>query len=246
MPKIIDSLSAHWRPVAMSLVAVSLFSGALSLAAAQTQEPKPAVPTPSPVEQQQQQQQASGDGSTGVAGARWEGPNWGVRLAWDPSEWAVEAESIQPGYDGLQIGTPRTTVFIEAYEGFGGDAEACLADAEQEISAREGVTEVVSLPDRPLPVPDDVRGPAQLFGVTASLADGTPYRGIEYVECRTVAPGVAVLEITWQGVVGAFNEDFPRVETLLATLEIPDAGAPMATPVAPTATPGVPQATPIA
>jgi hypothetical protein len=224
-----------------------LFSISLSIAVAQTQESKPEVPSPPVAEHQQQQPPPPiDDRSSGVTGERWEGPNWGVRISWDATEWVVEAESIQLGYDGLQMGTPRTTVFIEAYEGFSGDADACLADAQQEIGRRDGVIDVVTLQDRPLPVAEDVRGPAQLFGVTASLADGTPYRGIEYVECRTIVPGVAVVEITWQGVIGAFNEDFPGVEALLATLELPPASTPLATPGA-AGTPSVPpQATPVA
>src|ERR687893_737152 len=82
----------------------------------------------------------------------------------------------------------------------------------------------------------DVRGAAGLFGLTATLPDGNIYRGVEYVECRTVRPGEAVLEITWQAVTQAFNEDFANVEELLATIEMPEE-SPSATPVAPRATP---------
>ncbi|HEX2280412.1 MAG TPA: hypothetical protein VHG52_01495, partial [Thermomicrobiales bacterium] len=122
------------------------------------------------------------------------------------------------------------------YNGFGGDAEACFAAAEQEIGEREGISEVVPLSDRPLPVAEDVRGVAGLFGVTASLPDGTAYRGVEYVECRTVYPGQTVLEITWQAVTQAFNQDFANVEELLAAIELPE-GPPPATPEVPGATP---------
>src|SRR5918996_987879 len=46
----------------------------------------------------------------------WQGPNFGVRIHWDPAVWSVEGESIEEGYDGLQIGTPISTVFLEAYD----------------------------------------------------------------------------------------------------------------------------------
>lgn len=228
--------SISWRTTAIGALTLLLATVLLPRAAAQTQEPKPEI-LATPVAESGHQ--GSELPESGVSGDTWQGPNWGVRLAWDPAEWAVEAESIVPGYDGLQIGTPRTTVYVEVYDGFGGDPDACLADAEGEIGEREGVSEVVPLANRPLPVPEAVRGPAQLYGVTASLPDGATYRGVEYVECRTVAPGVAVVEITWQGGVNVFNQDFPLVEDLLATLEIPDAAAPSATP-------GIPLATPIA
>ena len=213
---------------------VMLLSVALATAAfAQSQEPKPALPaTPvappaTPV---------SAEATTGVSGSSWQGPNFGVRIHWDPAIWSVEGESIEEGYDGLQLGTPNSTVFLEAYDGFAGDTAACLAAAQQEIGEREGVSEVVPLTDRPLPVAADVRGAAGLFGLSASLPDGTTYHGVEYVECRTIRPGEAVLEITWQAVTQAFNQDFANVEELLAAIEMPEASL-AATPVAPRATP---------
>ena len=68
--------------------------------------------------------------------------------------------------------------------------------------------------------------------MTATIPDGNTYRGVEYVECRTVIPGQTVLEITWQAVTQAFNQDFMNVEELLAAIELPEEAVP-ATPVAP-------------
>jgi hypothetical protein len=221
------------RRLSIYVVVMLLSTGLATVAVAQSQEPKPALPATPVV---QPASPASGEAPTGVSGSSWRGPNFGVRVHWDPAVWSVEGESIGEGYDGLQIGTPSSTVFLEAYDGFAGDAEACFAGAEQEIGEREGISEVVPLTDRPLPVAANARGAAGLFGLTATLPDGTPYRGVEYVECRTVKPGEAVLEITWQAVTQAFNEDFANVEELLATIEMPEE-SPSATPVAPRATP---------
>ncbi len=228
------------RRLSIVAVAILLSTGVATVAVAQSQEPKPDLPaTPvAPTESM-----ASADAGTGVSGTSWQGPNFGVRLRWDPAVWSVEAEFIDEGYDGLQIGTPVSTVYIETYGGFSGDAAACFTAAEQEIGEREGVSEVIPLSDRPLPVAEDVRGVAGLFGLTATLPDGTTYRGVEYVECRTVQAGETVLEITWQAVTQAFNADFANVEELLETIEIPEAPPPAATPVA---TPAAPRATPIA
>lgn len=221
------------RRLSIFVVVLLLSIGLATVAAAQSQEPKPALPA-TPVDQPTSPD--SGEAATGVSGSSWQGPNFGVRIHWDPAVWSVQGESIEEGYDGLQLGTPNSTVFLEAYDGFAGDAEACFAAAEQEIGEREGISEVVPLTDRPLPVAADVRGAAGLFGLTASLPDGTTYRGVEYVECRTVRPGEAVLEITWQAVTQAFNEDFSNVEELLAAIEMPQE-SPAATPVVPRATP---------
>lgn len=222
------------RHVPMIVLAMLLSTGLATVAGAQSQEPKPVLPA-TPVAEADVPSLDSAP--SGVSGSSWQGPNSGVRLTWDPAVWTVEGESIVDGYDGLQIGTPISTVFLEAYEGFAGDAAVCFADAEREIGEREGVSEVIPLSDRPLPAAADVRGEAGLFGLTATLPDGTTYRGVEYIECRTVVPGESVLEITWQGVTQAFNEDFTRVEALLAAIEMPGEPLPAATPIAARATP---------
>lgn len=220
---------AATRHIAILTLALLLSTGITGLASAQSQEPKPILPA-TPV--------ASGEvtpasgATTGVSGSTWTGPSWGAGVSWDAADWTVEAEFIDAGYDGLQIGTPLSTVYLEAYAGFGGDAVACLAAAAAEIAERQGVTEVVPLAGRPLPVPEDQRGEAQLFGLTLTLEDGTVFRGVEYVECRTLVPGTAVLELTWQTIAETFNQDFPRVEELLGAITLPAAAAPLATPIA--------------
>jgi hypothetical protein len=221
------------RYLSILTVFILLSIALAAVTVAQSQEPKPELPA-TPVSQPATP--VSDDAATGLSGSSWQGPNFGVRVRWDPEVWSVEGEFIDEGYDALQIGTSISTVYLEAYDGFDGDAAACFAAAEQEIAEREGVSEVVPLSDRPLPVAEEVRGEAGLFGVTATLPDGNSYRGVEYVECRTVVPGQTVLEITWQAVTQAFNEDFAHVEELLAAIELP-AESPPATPVAPGATP---------
>lgn len=216
----------HFTIVTLALL---LSTGIAGLAGAQSQEPKPVLPA-TPVASEEVAP-ASG-ATTGVSGSTWTGPNWGAGVSWNAADWTVEAEFIDAGYDGLQIGTPLSTVYLEAYAGFGGDADACLADAAAEIVERQGVTEVVPLTGRALPVPEDERGEAQLFGLTLTLEDGTVFRGVEYVECRTLVPGTAVLEITWQTITETFNQDFPRVEELLGAITLPADAAPLATPVA--------------
>ena len=222
------------RQIPMYVVAIVASLGAVAVTGAQSQEPKPVLPA-TPVAESDLP--ALETGVSGVSGSAWEGPNWGVHVSWDPDDWTVEGESIVDGYDGLQIGTPVSTVYIEAYEGFGGDPAACFADAERDIGEREGVSEVVPVSGKSLPVGEDLRGEARLFGLTMTLTDGAIVRAVEYVECRTILPGVAVMEITWQTVTGGFDEQFPLVEELLASIEILEEGPTAATPTLPRATP---------
>lgn len=222
------------HPAPLFAITAVLSLGLVSLVGAQSQEPKPVLPA-TPVADADLAGLATP--VSGMAESSWEGPNWGVRVTWDPADWTVENEFIQSGYDAVQIATPNSTAYLETYAGFAGDAEACLAAAEAEIGQRAGVTEVLPLTGRSLPVADDEIGAAQLFGVTATLADGNVYRGVEYVECRTLVPGSAVVEITWQTMTSAYDEDFPRVQELFAAIELPSQVTPPGTPSAPLATP---------
>jgi hypothetical protein len=178
---------------------------------------------------------------TGLADATdetfWQSPTWGVSIDWDEDEWAFGGELIEDGFEGVHLRTLSTGIFLEAFERFEGDPQACLESAVREIGEQPGITEAVAVSDRPFPVSKDARGAAQMLEVSASLADGTPYRAINYVECRTVVPGVAVVRITWVAPVGAFDEDLPLVEELFATIQMPREISPMATPKARQATP---------
>jgi hypothetical protein len=233
------------RQIPILLLVAVLAMGLTAAVSAQSQEPKPALPATAAAEPT-----ATGTEVplSGVSGTSWQGPNWGVRVTWDPNTWTVENEYITQGYDGLQLGTPISSVFIEGIGAYDGDPAACLADAGQQLQSREGVTEVTPLNDRPSPSADAVRGPSQLYGLVVTLPDGTPIRILEYIECRTVVPGAAVLELTWQTPTGGFNEDFPNVQTLFAAVNVPGqaAATPIASPVAPATAPGPPLATPVA
>lgn len=183
--------------------------------AAQSQEPKPgreiATPTAdaTPV---------YGETNSGLGAGDWQSPTWGISVAWNPEIWTVENEVIEGPYEGLQLGSAASTVYIEAFEGFEGSALECLTAAEQEITARANTREVKRLSGRSLPEAESAEIEAALFGVVADLPDGTIYRGAEYVSCRSVQPGLSVLEMTWQTATVSFNEELPKVRDLFASL----------------------------
>jgi hypothetical protein len=200
---------------------------------AQSQEPKPST-VGTPAAEEAVADSTGQEPVTGVLGASWQSPTWGVQLDWDADIWSVENEQIDEDYEGLQIGTEHSTVYVEAFARFDGNADDCLADAEREIAERDRVSEVVPISGRPLPDTGDAPGPARLFGVVATLPDGEAYRGVEFVECRTIVPGLAVLELTWQTTVGRVNDELPLVSALLSSIQVPQAVTPelgAATPI---------------
>jgi hypothetical protein len=104
----------------------------------------------------------------------------------------------------------------------------------------------VPLDGPPLPTTEAPNSARQLYGITLTLEDGSPARAIEFVECRTLVPGTAVLELTWQTSTEAFNEELPVVAALLAAVQAPEsAGGEGASTNSAEATP-VAMATPVA
>ena len=209
-------------PRVLKCMAIACFVAGLAIsgAAAQSQEPKPvsesavspssdATPVPSTV-------------PSGIEGHEWRSPTWGVQVAWSSDDWTVENEMLDSPYEGLQLGSEASTVFVEAYEGFNGSPQACLAQAEQEIAERSNTREVTRLSSRPLPGPISDTSESELFGVVADLPDGTIYRGAEYVSCYPLQPGLAVLELTWQTGTTSYNDELPGVNELFSSLILPD------------------------
>ena len=180
---------------------------------AQSQEPKPTIVPTVPT--------AGGLASTGIDGNSYRGPTYGVTLRWDETVWTVEDESLSPGYEGLQIGTPRSTVWVESYARFDGNAAECLADAALEIRNRTGVSKLRAATGRDRPVPTEVAGPALMYVYTQALSEGGTTEMVEYVECRTLVEGEAVLEITFLVAAPHFMGELPLARALLATLEVP-------------------------
>ena len=162
------------------------------------------------------------DIAAGVNGDSYVGPTFGVAIEWDGDVWEVEDERGAEDYDALQLGTPRSTVFLKAYPRFSGDAADCLADATDEIADRNNVSGVATARRLDPPVPTDEAGEAALLIYDLELDNGETVEVVEYVECRTVTPGESVVEITWQVGADDYEDELPLVEDLLATIELPD------------------------
>src|SRR5215211_3997468 len=96
------------RSLLILAVIILLSIGLAAVTRAQSQEPKPEL-SATPVAQPATP--VSGDAATGVSGSSWQGPNFGVRIHWNPDVWSVEGEFIDEDYDALQLGMPISTVY---------------------------------------------------------------------------------------------------------------------------------------
>jgi hypothetical protein len=212
--------SKHTRLILCLMIPFCILGITFAAVSAQSQEPKPAQESATPAASEATPVESTV--ASGLANDEWLSPIWGIHVAWNPDDWSVENELIDGRYEGLQLGSNGSSVYIEAYEGFNGSAQECLVAAEQEITERTNTREVNRLSGRPLPeLPDDLTE-SILFGVVADLPDGTIYRGTEHVACRSLEPGVAVLETTWQTTTTSYNDELSGVSELFASLTVPD------------------------
>ncbi|HEU0115652.1 MAG TPA: hypothetical protein VFQ80_13290 [Thermomicrobiales bacterium] len=226
-----------------ALALVAFFVLALGMSArAQSQEPKPKITPSAATAVATITPAATPTGQTGVHGNAYISPTFGFTLAWDPKVWAVKDERLLQGYDGLELGTDRSNLFVEGISDYAGDPAACLADARQQISGRSGISAISDFQGPGRPIQDTDGAKSLLVGYVAKLPDGSSASIVEFVQCRTLVPGQAVLELTWQTSDADYAQQLPLVAALLKTLHVPGAAA---TPVA--ATPeGSPAATPLA
>jgi hypothetical protein len=171
----------------------------------------------------------------GVVGKTYTSPTYGFSLEWDES-WEVVAATSDADEDRLHLSNATSEVTFRAHPGFGGDAVACLAAMVGALRDEPEVAEV-GLAYGPDGQPLQEESASRSFAVyTYELIEGdlvTP--AAVYFDCRTLIPASAVLELSHRTELSAFNAEAPKVEALLATLEIPTVPAP---PTEPTPTAG--------
>src|SRR5687767_1639256 len=63
----------------------------------------------------------------GVEGDTYVSPTFGWSISWDET-WTVDDEGTEDGIDSLTLTDPLNIVYFEAYEGHGGDVDACIED----------------------------------------------------------------------------------------------------------------------
>ena len=201
---------------------------------AQSQEPKPIPPGQEPtgtlVGAQDDVSGTPDSGAdqavSGVVANSYLSPQWGFSLVWDPAVWAVEGEvsEAERQYDGLQLGTPRSTLYLEGYAGFDGNAEACLRDAVLEVGRRQGVGEVEALPGRPTPLTPAAAPEQILLRYPQTFGDGSTAEIIEFVACQELRSGAAVLETTFQVAASRYADELPLATSLLESLVVDSGG----------------------
>ena len=143
-------------------------------------------------------------------------PSWGYLVHWYGDEWTVSDESSVDKTDQLWLKNGAGTVVgFEGGPGYGGDATICLEARIAAVKTIPGATDVVIVTDEE----DAVQALWDARWSWATLlarlpVDDQPVDHVIHLDCRTLAPGRAVLTRYLASPVAGFQEDDPRLDVL--------------------------------
>ncbi len=152
----------------------------------------------------------------------YESPTFGYTLSWGEA-WSVEEEFSENDFDFLQLGTSRSTLYLEGQENFEGEVDACLENALGNITGEPDIDNVEPLEGedgKPVAGAEEGRAYAA-YTYEVPQEDAEPLAGAAYLECRTLIPGTAALEITFATGRDSYEDEQPLAQEVLDTLVIP-------------------------
>ena len=143
-------------------------------------------------------------------------------ITWDDSVWEVTEDGAvnEDGFDAINLSSDDVGfVFIIGFSDPTGDLDGCMTIAAENIEGRDGVDDFE--PSDELPLPDAPRGAEQaVYAYTFDTGDGEPFDVAEYVECRILIEGEAVMQISYQTLAAVYEDALPLFEELLEGLEV--------------------------
>jgi hypothetical protein len=161
-----------------------------------------------------------------IEGESWTSPTYGFTLSWAGTAWqpqpdgtlvAVGAERL----DRLHLVNGTSSLYIEGATRYGGNLASCVAQEANLLGQETGVAEI-----RPYRDDDGMQltaaGPdAQAAAFTLTLSVGEQeVQLIDYVECRTLIPGEAVLIITLVTEPPNFRGEFAAAQPVIDSITL--------------------------
>jgi hypothetical protein len=170
--------------------------------------------------------QADLPADSGVAGDSYESPTWGYGLEWDGDDWEVAEEVVgegRIGLDELVLEGGSATLTIAGFKGYDGDPEACLAGEVENLGLESGVSDHAPAEDRdgePIAGESESGGVYGLYTLTREDDDGDEQEWVQYVECRTLEEGEAVLLIVLEVPARDYEDVVDSLRDVLDSIEM--------------------------
>lgn len=153
----------------------------------------------------------------------YESPTFGYLIRLDAAKWRVAEERSDANGDHLLLSGPAGLVAFDGYTGFRGDPEACLTAEESRVASDRGVTNLaVATDDNGNPAEMHASGWAyRIFTLRATDASGTRTAMALTIDCRTLVPGKAVLEVRHYVPLAAYTNAVVDADTLMHAVVLP-------------------------
>jgi hypothetical protein len=161
-----------------------------------------------------------------VAGSRWTSPTYGFSVSWAGTSWENDPAGTLAGVgpeqlDRLHLVNGVSSLYFEGATRYAGELASCVAEEANLLSREPGVANV-----RPYLDANGVQlvasGPdaaAAAFTLTLDVG-GQQLELIDYVECRTLIEGEAVLIVTLVTDPAAFERELEAATAVMDTITL--------------------------
>lgn len=164
-----------------------------------------------------------------IAGETFTSPTYGFSISWAGTDWQPDPEgtlvAVGPErLDRIHLVNGTSSLYIEGATRYEGNLSSCVAEEANLLGQETGVTEI-------RPYRDDDGAPFVADGPDASAAAFTLTLGvgdqelelIDYVECRTLIPGEAVLIVTLVTEPALFRDEREAAQPVLDSITLGEA-----------------------
>src|SRR5215207_9806474 len=159
-----------------------------------------------------------------VEGDRWTSPTYGFSVSWAGTEWQPDPEGTLTAVgperlDRVHLLNGVSSLYFEGATRYQGDLTACVAEEANLLAQETGVSEIRPYRDEEgvQLVADGPNSSAAAFTLTLSIGD-QEVELVDYVECRTLIPGQAVLIITLVTEPPVFDQELAAAQSVIDTI----------------------------
>jgi hypothetical protein len=159
-----------------------------------------------------------------IEGETWTSPTYGFSVSWAGTEWqpdpAGTLTAVGPErLDRIHLLNGVSSLYFEGATRYQGDLTACVAEEANLLAQETGVSEIRPYRDEEgvQLVADGPNSSAAAFTLTLSIGD-QEVELVDYVECRTLIPGQAVLIITLVTEPPVFDQELAAAQTVIDTV----------------------------
>ena len=161
-----------------------------------------------------------------VEGSRWTSPTYGFTVSWAGTDWRLDPNgsltAVGPErLDRIHLINGVSSLYFEGATRYQGDLASCVAEEANLLSRESGVSNIRPYVDETGAelVADGSDSSAAAFTLTLA-AGNNELELVDYIECRTLIPGEAVLIITLVTNPQVFEQELAAANAVAETITL--------------------------